>query len=129
MQITISTEEYIKLQESASAKEVELAMAHRELERRHMQEGGEAPADSMCISLKWENVCRVLGELKGNPSLVSFLCLSLLKMMPEGTPSQTVNRMLAAASLESMPLNITAAGDMNVLGTYNNVSGNTNVNF
>ncbi len=129
MQIIISPEEYIKLQESASAKEVELVMARRELERRQAQAGGEAPADSMCISLKLENVCRVLGELKGNPNLVSFLCLSLMKMMPEGTPTQTVSRMLAAASLESMPLNITTTGDMNVMGTYNNVTGNANVNF
>lgn len=132
MQLSITPEEYIKLQESASAKDVEMAMLRREVEWLRMQvsAGGEAPVtDPAFITLKVENVCKVLDGLKGNPNLVALLFLSLMKMMPEGTPPQTVERMMAAASLDNLPLTITTTGDMNVLGTYNNVTGNANVNF
>lgn len=131
MQVSISVDELMKLQQATSEKEAELAMLRRELEwyRAQGQAGGEAPADPKRINLTMDNVCKVLGELKGNPSLVAFLFLSLMKMMPEGVPPQTMQRMMAAASLEGLPLNITTTGDMNVLGTYNNVTGNANVSF
>ena len=132
MQVSFTPEEYIKLQESASAKEVELAMLRREVEwlRAQAGAGGEMPvADPAFITLKVEDVCKVLDGLKGPPQLVALLFLSLMKMLPEGTPLQTVECMMAAASLDNLPLSISTTGDMNVLGTYNNVTGNANVNF
>lgn len=131
MQLTISVEELMKLQQASSEKDAQIAMLQKELEARRAQTGaGSDVKDApQYISFKLENVCKLLNELKGSPHHVSFLYFCLMKMMPEGMSTSAVQRMLTAASVESLPLNITTTGDMNVTGTYNNVSGNTNVNF
>ena len=131
MQITITLEELMKLQQSLSQKDIEIALLNREVEELRNKEGspGDAHADGNFITLNLDNVCKVLSELKGRPDLVAFLYFVLQKMMPEGMPVLALQRMLAAASLENAPANIVAAGDVNVHGTYNNVHGNDNVNF
>ena len=131
MQVTITVEELMKLQQASSEKDAQIAMLQKELEARRepIGAGADVKDDPQYISIKLENVCKLLNELKGSPHHVSFLCCCLMKMMPEDTPTSAVQRMLTAASMESLPLNITTTGDMNVLGTYNNVSGNANVSF
>ena len=131
MQITTSIEELMQLQQSVSAKDIEIAVLRKELEQLRMQtgDGGNVQTDTNFLSIKLENVCKVLHELKGSPNLVSFFFLCLLKMMPEGMPVCAVQRMLAAASLETLPLNLTAKGDIRIEGNYNDVKGNGSVNF
>ena len=105
MQISTSIEELMKLQQSVSAKDIEIALLRKELEQLRMQvgDGGNAQTDANFLCLKLENVCKVFDGLKGSPNLTSFLFLILHKMMPEGMPACAVQRMLAAASLETFP--------------------------
>ncbi len=131
MQIATSIEELMKLQQSVSAKDIEIALLRKELEQLRIQigDGGNAQTEPDFITLKLENVCKMFNELKGSPNLVSFLFLCLLKMLPKDTSMGTLQRLLSVASLENIPLNLTAAGDMNVQGTLNIIKENNNVNF
>jgi len=128
----LSPDEFMKLQGSISDKDIELAMLRKEVEHLRCQAiaEGNAQTDSKFITLPMENVCRVLRDLKGSPNLVSFLFLALQKMMPaDGVSAGAVQRMLAAASLESTPLGISAQGDIRVEGNYNHLHDNDNVNL
>ena len=125
----LSTDEFMKLQGTMTDKDIEIALLRKELEqlRSKMASAGDVAVGTSNITLHMDNVCKVLGELKGNVKLVSFLFLAIQKMMPEGIPMGVMKRMVEAASLEGFPVSIVAAGDLNVLGTYNNVHGNDNV--
>lgn len=129
MQIT--PEEFMKLCAPMSEKDMEIVTLRKELEQFRVQTGGtcEMKDDANFITLKIENVCKVLSELKGSPNLVSFLFLGLLKMMPKDISSAVVQRILASASLESIPLNLTALGDIRIDGNYNNIHDNDSVNL
>ena len=129
MQIT--PEEFMKLCAPISEKDAEIATLRKELEQFRGRAGEvvEMQADANFITLKIENVCQVLNELKGNPNHVSLLLVGLLKMMPQDISMAVVQRMRAAASLESIPLNLIASGDLNVQGVLNIIKENNNVHF
>ena len=50
-------------------------------------------------------------------------------MMPQGMPPEVAQRINEVASLEGIPMNISAAGDVNVQGNYTDVHGNGIVNI
>lgn len=131
MQLSITIEELMKLQESLSQKDIEIALLRKELEelRNKVGAAGEVTDDSNFLTFKLDNICKVFEELKGNANHVAFLFFVLLRMMPEGMSPAVVQRLMAAASLGSLPINLMAKGDINIDGNYNNIHGNDNVNL
>lgn len=131
MQISIAIEELMKLQQSLSQKDIEMALLRKELEelRNKVGAAGEVTGDRNFLTFKLDNICKVFEELKGNADHVAFLFFVLLRMMPEGMPPAVVQRFMAAASLGSLPVNLMAKGDINIDGNYNNIHGNDNVNL
>lgn len=131
MQISLTLEELMKLQQSLSQKDIEIALLKREVEelRNKVGAAGNAPADGKFITFNVDHVCEVLEGLRGKPGWVSFLYLALQKMMPDGMPVLASQRMQAAASLESLPINLMASGDIRIDGNYNNIHDNDSVNL
>ena len=129
MQIT--PEEFMKLCAPISERDAEIATLRKELElfRGRAGEVVEMQADANFITLKTEKICQVLNELKGNPTYVGILFVGLLKMMSKDISMAVVQRMLASASLECIPLNLIASGDLNVQGVLNIIKENNNVHF
>ena len=131
MQITLTLEELMKLQQSLSQKDIEIALLKKEVEELRNKVGTpeNAPTDGKFITFNVDHVCEVLEGLRGKPGWVSFLYLALLKMMPEGMPVLASQRMQAAASLESLPINLTAKGDIRIDGNFNHIHDNDSVNL
>ena len=131
MQITLTLEELMKLQQSLSQKDIEIALLKKEVEELRNKVGTpeNAPTDGQFITLNLDNVCKVIEKMRGKPGWVSFLYLALQKMMPDGMPVLASQRMQAAASLESLPINLMASGDIRIDGNYNNIHDNDSVNL
>lgn len=131
MQITLTLEELMKLQQSLSQKDIEIALLKKEVEELRNKVGTpeNAPTDGQFITLNLDNVCKLIEGLKGNPLLVGFLCYFLQKMMPEGMPGYALQRIDAVASLESLPFNMTASGDILIEGDYKHIHDNNKVNL
>lgn len=127
----ITPEELMKLCTPISEKDIEIAMLRKELEelRSQVSTSGKVQPDTGTITIKTENICKILKKLEGSPNSVAFLFLCLMKMKPEGLNQNTLLKILEAASLESFPIKLTANGDMNVEGNYTHITGNNNVNL
>ena len=127
MQIT--HEELMKFCAQMAEKDVELARMRWEQEARKtpLVQGAQQAVGDSCITLSLDRVCAIFKELKGNQKYVTFLFFVLQKMMPQGMPIEVAQRINEVASLEGIPMNISAAGDVNVQGNYTDVHGNGNV--
>ena len=131
MQISLTLEELMKLQQSLSQKDIEIALLKKEVEelRNKVGTSENAPTDGQFITLNLDNVCKVIEKMKGNPGWMFFFCYFLRQMMPEGMPVLASQRMQAAASLERLPINLMASGDIRIDGNYNNIHDNDSVNL
>ena len=131
MQITLTLEELMKLQQSLSQKDIEIALLKKEVEELRNKVGTpeNAPTDGQFITIKLDNVCKFFEGLRGSLGHVSFLAFALQKMMPEGMPVLASKRMLAVASLESLPINLMASGDIRIDGNFNHIHDNDSVNL
>ena len=129
MQIT--HEELMKFCAQMAEKDVELARMRWEQEARKtpLVQGAQQAVGDSCITLSMDKVCAMFKELRGNQNHVSFLFFVLQKMMPQGMPPEVAQRINEVASLEGIPMNISAAGDVNVQGNYTDVHGNGIVNI
>ena len=114
----LSTDEFMKLHGSMTEKDIEIALLKKQVEelRNKVGAAGNAPEDGKFITFNVDHVCEVLEGLRGKPGWVSFLYLALQKMMPEGMPVLASQRIQAAASLESLPINLMANGDIRIDG-------------
>ena len=131
MQISLTLEELMKLQQSLSQKDIEIALLKKEVEelRNKVGTSENAPTDGQFITLKLDNVCKVIEKMKGNPGWMFFFCYFLRQMMPEGMPALASKRIDAVASLEGPSINFTTSGDIRIDGNFNNIHDNDSVNL
>lgn len=137
--MTLTTDDFFKIQAELSAKDVQIAMLQREVDRlteenqrlarnAAAQQPAERP-DGQYITLDIEAVCRVLRGLP-NVQLITFLYAALRKMLPADAPPEVIRQITDSVSLTVSPgVNITAEGDVNVAGNLNHVHDNEQVNL
>lgn len=131
MQISLTLEELMKLQQSLSQKDIEIALLKKEVEELRNKVGTpeNAPTDGQFITLNLDNVCKVIEKMKGNPGWMFFFCYFLRQMMPEGMPALASKRIDAVASLEGPSINFTTSGDIRIDGNFNSIHDNDSVNL
>lgn len=159
MDITISTEEFIKLQQAASAKEIEIAklkeqVAQREEERNQWMvralkaeevlkteetlnvdmvmdsaTGKEQPSSGGVIVLSVELLKAILAKIH-NLHVLAVIALVLQKALHRKASAEESRRIAELVPLPNLPsINLTANGDIDVEGNWNDVHDNTNVNL
>ena len=128
----LSDNEFLNVCRFFSEQAVELALLRRDMEAKGFQPAQGAPqGDGGRICLDMEAVCNTFRQLKGNPELASFLFFALFRMSGNSIPTDMMKRIAEAASLETLPVSLSAGGDMNVNlngGNFNNIHDNNNVN-
>lgn len=159
MDITISTEEFMKLQQAAIAKEIEIAklreqVAQREEERDQWMARALKAEDVLnteealnvemvmdsatekeqsnsggVIVLSVELLKAILAKIH-NLHILAIIALVLQKALHRKASAEESRQIAEMVPLPNLPsINLTANGDIDVEGNWNDVHDNTNVNL
>lgn len=159
MDITISTEEFMKLQQAASAKEIEIAklreqVAQREEERDQWMARALKAEDVLkteealnvemvmdsatekeqsnsggVIVLSVELLKALLAKIH-NLHILAIIALVLQKALHRKASAEESRQIAEMVPLPNLPsINLTANGDIDVEGNWNDVHDNANVNL